>query len=223
MEVETTAKPVILDLFCCAGGASMGYHRAGFEVIGVDIDPQPNYPFKFYQCDAIDYLGMLLDTKEQGIPLNITAIHASPPCQAHSLAQRIQGNVHEDLIPRTRHLLDLIGLPYIIENVVGAPLREDLILCGAMFGLGTYRHRVFELSGFSVSQPPEPKHTKRTAKMGRPPAEGEMMHIVGNFSNVRQARVAMGIDWMPRDKMAQAIPPAFSEYIGRALFAHLAK
>ena len=199
----------LLDLFCCAGGAGMGYHLAGFDVTGVDINPQPRYPFSFIQADVMD------------LPLEFLkkfdAIHASPPCQAHTLAQRIQGNEHPDLIPATRELLEKSGLPWIIENVEGAPLRNPVTLCGAMFkGLRVYRHRIFE-SNIRLIAPEHPQHVAPLRKMGRPVQEGEFMHVVGNFSGVETAKKAMGINWMVRDGLREAIPPAYTEYLGRQL------
>lgn len=211
-------KPLLLDLYSCAGGASMGYHRAGFDVIGMDIDWQPNYPFQFIQGDAIAMLERLVESRGSH---GFDAIHASPPCQAHSHAQRIRNNDHPDLIPETRRLLDIIGLPYVIENVVGAPVRADVELCGTMFGLGTYRHRLFEISGFTVPPAVHLPHTAPNNKMGRPVKPGEMMHVVGNYSGVQRAREVMGIDWMARNEMSEAIPPAYAEYIGKELLCAL--
>lgn len=191
-----------LDLFCCAGGASMGLHQAGFDVTGVDINPQPNYPFKFIQADALTF-------DLSGYDL----IWASPPCQAFTLANRIQHNEHPNLIPQIRQRLIQSSTPYIIENVVGAPLIEPIMLCGSMFeGLGVYRHRLFETS-FKVDQPFHPEHINRVAKMGRPPKSDEFMHVVGNFSGVSQARKAMGMNWTNRNEMSQAIPPAYANYL----------
>jgi DNA (cytosine-5)-methyltransferase 1 len=202
-------KPLLLDLFCCAGGASQGYADAGFEVVGVDIEPQPYYPFQFIQADAMTF----------GLS-GFDAIAASPPCQRYSNAQRIRDNEHPDLIPPLRAKLRAAGVPYVIENVVGAPLLREIELCGAMFGLRVYRHRLFECS-FPIIMPPHPKHEAPVRKMGRPPQPGDFMHVVGNFSGVKQAREAMGIDWMPRDKLREAIPPAYTKFIGRALLEHI--
>jgi DNA (cytosine-5)-methyltransferase 1 len=203
----------LLDLFCCAGGAAMGYHRAGFDVVGVDIAPQPRYPFAFIQTDV-----MALD---QRFLRSFDAIHASPPCQAFTLAQRIQNREHADLIDPTRAMLEGSGLPWIIENVEGAPLRNPVLLCGSMFeGLRVYRHRLFE-SNLALTAPAHPAHTAPLRKMGRPPADGDFMHVVGNFSGVAKAKVAMGIDWMARNEMSEAIPPAYTEHLGRQLLAHI--
>ncbi len=192
----------------------MGYHRAGFGVVGVDIDPQPRYPFEFHQGDALAFL------IEFGHEFD--AFAASPPCQAHSLAQRIQGRQHRDYIAEVRALLKALGKPFVIENVEGAPLVDPVVLCGAMFpGLRTYRHRLFE-SNITFTVPAHPDHVAPTTKMGRPPRPGEFMHVVGNFSGVRQAREAMGIDWMTRDELREAIPPAYTEFLGQQLMSAVA-
>lgn len=202
-------RPRLLDLFCGAGGAAVGYHRAGFDVVGVDIADQPHYPYEFYQDDALKYLLEHYD--------KFDAFHASPPCQAFTKAQRIRGNDHPDFITATRNAFLLIGKPWVIENVPGSPLRKPTTLCGADFGLRTYRHRLFE-SSVKLTRPRchEP-HDAPLAKMGRPPKPGEYMHVVGHFSGVREARQAMDIDWMTRDELAESIPPAYAEWIGRQL------
>lgn len=205
-------RPKLLDLFCCAGGAAMGYHRAGFDVVGVDINPQPRYPFPFIQADVM--------TLDQRFLRWFDAIHASPPCQAHSLAQRIQNNQHSDLVAPSREMLRESGLAYVIENVVGAPLIEPVTLCGAMFGLETYRHRLFE-ANFLIFAPDHPEHLAPLRKMGRPVQQGEFMHIVGNFSGVEAARRIMEMPWAARNELSEAIPPAYTEFIGRQLMAHL--
>lgn len=188
----------------------MGYHRAGFDVVGVDINPQPRYPFEFVQGDALMYLA------EHGSEFD--AIHASPPCQAFTRAWVIRKNDHPDLIRPTRALLAKSEKAYVIENVPGAPLLHPVMLCGAMFGLGVYRHRLFEDGNWYIRFTPEHRgHVAPTAKMGRVPKDGEMMSVVGNFSGVRQARAAMGIDWMTRDGLRESIPPAYTEFIGRQL------
>ena len=203
----------LLDLFCCAGGAGRGYADAGFEVVGVDIDPQPRYPFEFILADALALPVDFLRTFD--------AIHASPPCQAFTLAQRIRGNQHPDLVAPVRQMLIASGRPYIIENVEGAPLIRPVMLCGAMFdGLQVYRHRLFE-SSFPIIAPEHPEHIAPLRKMGRPPRPGDFMHVVGNFSGICHAKKAMGIDWMSRDGLREAIPPAYTRFLGAQLLAHL--
>ena len=207
-------RPKLLDTFCCQGGASMGYHRAGFDVTGVDIAPQPRYPFSFVQGDAVAYI------RDHGHEYD--AIVGSPPCQAHTMAQRIMGREHPDFIDATRDAMIDSGKPWIIENVPGAPLKDPVVLCGAMFPeLRVYRHRLFEAS-FTLTVPDHPAHTAKVTKMGRAPIEGQYMHVVGNFSGVQQAREAMGgVDWMNRDGLRESIPPAYTEYLGAQLMEAL--
>jgi DNA (cytosine-5)-methyltransferase 1 len=204
-----TNRPKLLDLFCGAGGAGYGYWQAGFSVEGVDIREQKNYPFRFHLGDALAYVA------EHGQKYD--AIHASPPCQAYTKARKLQGNDHPDLIPATRAALQATGKPYIIENVPGAPLLDPIVLVGTMFGLGTMRPRCFECS-FDVPFVLAPAQPARNAKMGRPPEDGEFMHVVGHVSNVPAARIAMGIPWMTQHELAQAIPPAYTQWIGSFLW-----
>lgn len=205
----------ILDGCCCAGGASAGYVLAGFRVTGVDIAPQPHYPYTFKQADIFN---ILTDTQYLK---QFSAIHVSPRCQLYSVTQRIQNNDHPDQIPLIRELCIASGLPWIIENVPGSSLRTPITLCGSMFPeLRVYRHREFETS-FRVKAPEHPAHVTRQTKMGRPVNDTEFMHVVGNFSGVQAAREAMGIPWMTRDTLREAIPPAYTRYIGQQLLAHL--
>ncbi|MEV6720813.1 SAM-dependent methyltransferase [Streptomyces xanthochromogenes] len=209
-----TTRPRILDLYCCQGGAAKGYNDAGMEVTGVDINPQPRYPYRFIQADAIDYV------REHGADFDF--IHASPPCQLDTDCQRLRGNTHPDLIGPTRQALNATGRPWIIENVRGAvpKLRTPVLLCGAMFGLQTYRHRYFEASGaFHLVQPRHPRHTAPQAKMGRPVPPGHYGQYIGNFSGVPQARTVMDVPWMNRDGIRECIPPAYTQHIGLALLA----
>jgi DNA (cytosine-5)-methyltransferase 1 len=211
-------RPRLLDLFCGAGGASVGYHRAGFDVVGVDNRPQPHYPFEFHQADAMTY------------PLDgFDAIHASPPCQAFTTAQSINGRSHPDLLAPTRERLRGWGGVWVIENVPGAPMRPDFILCGSTFGLQVMRHRWFEFhqATYTLQHPCQHVwegdgpvgvygHTGRSSKFD-PTKRGSGNHgwMVADW------RRAMGIDWMTRDELAQAIPPAYTEYIGYQLLAAL--
>ena len=165
-------RPLLLDLFCGAGGAAMGYHRAGFDVIGVDIDPQPNYPFPFVQADALNP------------PFDLTrfaAIHASPPCQSYSTMSNRHGSAELELIDDVREMLQASGLPWVIENVTGArrSMRSPQMLHGGHFGLNVYRPRLFE------------------------------------------ARVAMDMPWATWNGCREAIPPAYTEHIGRQLIDHI--
>jgi len=191
-------KPKLLDLFCGAGGASMGYYRAGFEVEGVDIKPQPHYPFKFYQADALEF------------PLEgYDAYHASPPCQAHTMMQNIvkTRDKHPKLIEPTRMRLLATDKPYVIENVYKAPLKGHLMLCGTMFGLRIIRHRFFECPWMELT-------------FLRPCDHSDVYdpwHKDGVGQKEKLA-VAMGIDWfMTRPEVREAIPPAYTEYIGKYL------
>ena len=211
-------KPRLLDLFCGAGGAAMGYHRAGFEVLGVDIKPQPRYPFEFVQGDALEYCAA------HGHEFD--AIHASPPCQAYSAARTIRGRTdHPDLVEPTRLALVATGKPYVIENVPGAPLVEPIVvLYGTMFDLRTMRQRLFEYRGFEMPFVLAPSKPARSAKMGRIAKPGEWITIAGKGGargTKHQWERAMGIDWMGVEELAQAIPPAYTEYIGRQLLQAL--
>lgn len=213
-------KPILIDAFCCQGGATKGYQRAGFHVIGIDKDPQPRYcGDEFIQGDVLDVLPGLLASRD------VSALHGSPPCQAYTLCQRIQGNTHPDLVAPTRELFERSGLPWIIENVEGAPLVDPVMLCGAMFPeLRVYRHRLFE-SNLPLIVPAHPEHVAPLRKMGQAPQPGDWMHVVGNFSGVAQAREAMGgVDWMNRDGLRESIPPAYAAWFGWQLrFAVIAQ
>lgn len=212
-------RPLLLDLFCCQGGAAKGYRDAGFDVIGVDQDEQPRYPFTFVQSDALEYLTRLIRT---GLIHRFALVHASPPCQLDSDCQRIQDNDHPDLIAPTRMLLEYAGIPYVIENVGGAvpKLRDPVRLCGAMFGLTrTYRHRYFEMGGWMLEQPPHPEHTAPQVKMGRMPGPGEAVQAIGNFAGVGIVRDEWRVPWMNRDGIREAIPPAYTEWIGNRFLA----
>jgi DNA (cytosine-5)-methyltransferase 1 len=206
-----------LDLFCCAGGAGMGLHRAGFEVVGVDIRPQPRYPFEFHQADALTF------------PLDgFDFIWASPPCQDYSALKGLAAEKRGKLIPAVRQRLKASGVPYTIENVVGSELVDPIVLCGSMFGLGVWRHRLFETSHPPLLVPacqhtlvPEPVDVTGTGG----PFRGVRKTAGGGVSrkpnNLSHASAVMGIDWMTRKELSQAIPPAYAEFIGRAAITHL--
>lgn len=216
--------PRLLDLFCCAGGAAVGYARAGFEVVGVDIAFQKNYPFEFHQGDALAYV------TEHGHEFDV--IHASPPCQHYSTLTR--GNRgrgeerdHPDLVAATREALEAVGKPYIIENVASAPLRQDVTLRGLMFGLKVFRHRLFEAGGWTVEPIAHPSHKgHRVAGWNHGVKhDGDMFAVYGEGGGkgtVEQWQAAMGIGHTrDRRELAEAIPPAFTEHLGRQLLAHL--
>ncbi len=229
------SKPRLLDLFCGAGGAAMGYHRAGFDVVGVDIKPQPHYPFEFVQAEALAFHSDSL--QRWGVAPYFAAIHASPPCQRYSDLAYRNGNAdeHPDLIGPTRELFDATGLPYVIENVEGAPLEDPVTICGSALGLGVVvpflgryrlrRHRLFE-SNLRIQGSPcccdddrpvidvsggGPTHAPRTDGKGGRTYKG----------TADEARAAMGIDWMTKAELNEAIPPAYTELIGRQLLAHI--
>lgn len=215
-------KPRLLDLFCCAGGAGMGYHEAGFEVTGVDLEAQPNYPFEFLQADALSLSSVFMNSFD--------AIHASPPCQAYSDLAKRNKNAHEwpQLIDPVREMLDASGLPYVIENVEGAPLRNPVMLCGTMFkGLRVLRHRLFE-SNFPILTPTHGRHPKvhtfdkRKSHYGKTHDMRDFVQVTGGGNcTIAAARDAMGISWMNKGELNEAIPPAYTRLIGRQLLAYI--
>ena len=219
-----TTRPRLLDLFSCAGGAGTGYHRAGFEVVGVDIDPQPRYPFEFIQGDALNLDPDFLATFD--------AIHASPPCQSYSDLARRNGNAHmwPRLIEPVRNMLTGLGVPYVIENVEGAPLNDPIVLCGTMFPeLRVIRHRLFE-SNVRFTVPSHGKHPlvfthdKRKKHYGKLDQNVSFVQVTGGGNcSVANAKDAMGIDWMTKGELNEAIPPIYTEYLGRQLLAVVEK
>jgi DNA (cytosine-5)-methyltransferase 1 len=223
----------LLDLYCKAGGCSAGYARAGFEVVGVDINPQPNYPFKFIKANALDVL------KDHDFINQFDAIAASPPCQHHSkvrtLSEARNGGhygEHLDLIPETRELLMATGKPYIIENVAGAPLLNPVRLFGSQFkNLYTQRERWFE-SNMLLREPAEPRKKMKTPSAGNGFGEDGSISIVGSggVKGMNSKQIALywgfamgGIDWMTRAELAEAIPPAYTEFLGKQLKEYLQK
>jgi DNA (cytosine-5)-methyltransferase 1 len=210
----------VLDLYCCQGGAARGYQLAGATVYGVDLDPQPRYcGDAFRQYDAVQFV---LD-HAAWIRHSVHLVHASPPCQFDSDCQRIQGNDHPDLIGPTREVLDGIGVPYVMENVGGAvpKLNSPVELCGSMFGLTrTYRHRYFETGGWSLAQPSHPEHRAPQVKLGRSPRDGGVIQAIGNFSGVGIVRDEWDVPWMNRNGIREAIPPAYTKWIGERFLAH---
>lgn len=216
------SRPRLLDLFCGAGGAGMGYHQAGFEVVGVDIDPQPDYPFEFRQADAVTHS---LD--------GFDAIHASPPCQAFS-AMGAMWNAkgdHPELVDVMRARLVESGLPYVIENVPGAPMVNPVVLCGSSMGLGAAgfelrRHRLFE-TNFPVMVPPcahqratigiYGDHARNRSRINGSKDRGQDFP---DTDKLELGREAMGMPWVTRwHGLSQAIPPAYTEHLGSYLMA----
>lgn len=223
----------------------MGYSRAGFEVVGVDLAPQPNYPFEFHQQDALEVLRNGWVGPFEGSPQYLDvdwfdAIHASPPCQRHvkglAAMNKSVGRAydHVDLISDTRELLSKSGLPYVIENVVGAPLENPVRLCGSSFGLPLRRHRLFE-SSVPLLVPPcdHSWQTERkywngdrsvrqpdgTRKYGGEHRRSTVVQIYGTPKEAHEWPAAMDIDWMTPEEMVEAIPPAYTECIGAQLLA----
>lgn len=203
--------PELLDLFSCAGGAATGYRQAGFRVTGVDINPQPNYPFTFVQADALDIL------RDEEFVARFDAIHASPTCQTYANVTNWRGRQidHPDLLTPTLDLLADVRLPWVVENVPEAaddgPLRSDLLLCGTQFGLRVKRHRAFQLGNWAHFDLRPPHHCHRNPALLPFAHKGE-----------RAYADAMGCTWMNKTEARQAIPPAYTHYIGEALMAHLA-
>lgn len=223
-------RPRLLDLFCGAGGAGTGYDRAGFEVVGVDIEPQPNYPFEFVRADALSVLRGMTNypsfSGEMWRPGYFAAIHASPPCQKFTAYRRRGGGVgdgYPDLIAPVREQLEQIGLPWVMENVARSPVRPLVHLCGSSFGLDVQRHRWFETDvpmmsppcAHGLQKPRFPCATNRTNL--RRTVEIGVWRIP-----LPVQQQAMGIDWMTLAELTEAIPPAYTEYIGGHLLEVLA-
>jgi DNA (cytosine-5)-methyltransferase 1 len=221
-------RPLLLDLFCGAGGAAVGYHRAGFDVIGVDIDPQPDYPYKFIQADALSsYAWAAAEWRD------CAAVHASPPCQHYSDLAHRNGNADEwpDLVDQTRNVLQRSGLPYVIENVEGAPLIDPVTLCGTMFPeLAVIRHRLFEANWPLTAPAEHPRHPlvfthdKRKAHYGRLDQDTSYVQVTGGGNaTLANKRRAMGMPWANNHGLNEAIPPAYTEFIGRQLIDRIAQ
>ena len=212
----------LLDLFCCAGGAGVGYQRAGFDVVGVDIKTQPNYPLPFIQCDVLKLDPAFISLFD--------AVHASPPCQSYSDLAKRNGNADAwpRLIEPVREMLVRSGLPYIIENVEGAPLENPVMLCGTMFkGLRVIRHRLFEVN-FPVLTPKHGRHPKvhtfdkRKSHYGKTDDMRDFVQVTGGGNcTIAAARDAMQIDWMTKGELNEAIPPAYTQFIGKQLSLYL--
>jgi DNA (cytosine-5)-methyltransferase 1 len=216
VEVGAMTRPRLLDLFSGAGGAARGYQMAGFHVTGIDIKPQSRYAGDvFIQGDALEYV------RAHGREFD--AIHASPPCQRYSRGskQHASGERHPDLIAATRAALLEAGRPYVIENVADARgwLRWPILLCGAMFpGLRTYRHRLFESSAFLLA-PSHPRHAVRSPR-SNVYVDGLFMTVYGHVTPMTSRALLTGVDWpMTQKEVAEAIPPAYCEFIGAQLLA----
>jgi DNA (cytosine-5)-methyltransferase 1 len=219
-------RPLLLDLFCCEGGAAMGYYRAGFDVIGIDINPQPHYPFEFHQGDALRSAAWAEVNWRR-----FDAIHASPPCQRYSDLARRNGNADDwpDLVDAVRDILICSHLPYVIENVEGAPLVDPVTLCGTMFAeLAVIRHRLFETNWPLVSPSTHPKHPlvfthdKRKAHYGKLDQDTSFVQVTGGGNaTLANKRRAMGMPWADNHGLNEAIPPAYTEFIGRQLLAQI--
>jgi DNA (cytosine-5)-methyltransferase 1 len=227
-------RPRLLDLFCGAGGAAMGYHRAGFEVVGIDSKRQPHFPFEFHQGDALEHL-------ESTWAETFDVIHASPPCQryTHGNVAGDQASKHPDLVGPVRELLQATGRPYVIENVPRSPLLNPLVLCWSMFRrdgfvpdddgtqLRMERHRLFE-SDLLLTAPATCHHPKAVRVAGsyggarRDKDEARLIRKGGYVPSADVQRRLLGIDWMPESSMYLAIPPAYTEHIGAQLLGHLA-
>jgi DNA (cytosine-5)-methyltransferase 1 len=212
-----TRRPRVLDLFCCAGGAGMGYWRAGFDVVGVDIQPRPNYPFTFIQGDALDVMREMCQ--------EFHLVHASPPCQPHTALTKgtNRGREYADFLAEMRELCLWFGVDWVIENVAGAPMRADLNLCGEMFGLGVIRHRKFELGwiGSTPARQPEHKRHRGPVRGWRHGVYRDGPYIAaygkgGGKGSVAEMQTAMDITWTDvHEELTEAIPPAYTAYIGR--------
>lgn len=205
-------RPRLLDLFCGAGGAAMGYHRAGFEVVGVDIEPHTDYcGDEFHQADALTF------------PLEgFDAIHASPPCQGYTTMNNRHGSTTPQLVDVMRERLIAAGVPYVIENVPGAlfTMRSPITLTGEMFGLRVHRARLFESNVLLLAPAPVPRQADPVAVYGK--EDGRRLWTRKDGSELRVADLtsgseAMGIDWMNWDDLREAVPPAYTEWIGRQL------
>lgn len=217
-------RPRLLDLYCGAGGAGYGYHLAGFEVVGVDVKPQPYYPFMCWRIDAIEALEAIIE-KPQWFG-HLDAIHASPPCQAFTVYGNNKAHVrddHPDLVEPTRARLEKTGLPWVIENVPGAPLIDPITLCGTSFGIPVRRHRLFESNVELTSLPCDhERFTDRVYPGSSNRPNGRTVANIGEYRvPLEEQRRCMQIDWMPLAELSQAIPPVFTEHIGKQLLAHV--
>ena len=216
-------KPRLLDLFCCEGGASMGYVRAGFDVLGVDIAPQPRYPFEFVQADALGFLRWLV---RSGSIRQFSAIHASPPCQEYSTLKSRKTRRYPDLLAPTREALMASGLPWIMENVATARMHHGVMLCGTALGLNVRRHRLFDSSHFLWPAGVCRHHPDNINIYGHAcwtyrPDPLNIRRDTGKARAVRvllaEGRCAFEVPWMSQQGASECIPPAYTEYLGKQL------
>ena len=214
-------RPRILDLFCGAGGAAMGYHRAGFDVVGVDVVNQPHYPFSFFRGDALEYL-------VSGDLAGYDAIHASPPCQAFTVYRNARPGAEPrwpDLLEPTRELLEAAGLPWVMENVPGAPMADHHVtLCGTSFGIPVRRHRLFESSFPMLSVPcNHARFTERRFPGSSNRPNGRTVCNVGEYRvPLKVQKECMEVDWdVTLHELSEMVPPAMSEHIGAQLLQHI--
>lgn len=217
----------LLDLFCGAGGAAMGYHRAGFDVVGVDINPQPRYPFDFIQADAMQALS------SPTLLTGFDVVHASPPCKSENPLRHLHDVEHPDLLTPTLQRLADVSVPWVIENVGGTEkLPGSTVLCGASFGLQATcrdgivrplrRHRRFASNRFLMSTPCACSGREVVGVYGHGGSGTAKPHERRGYQAIHaEGRKAMGIDWMTQDELAQAIPPAYTQFIGEQLVDHL--
>lgn len=222
--------PLLIDGFCGAGGAARGYYDRGFDVLGVDLHPQPRYPFPFIQADFLEFLKSL-HVGSTGVWLGrqrVAAVHASPPCQARSDLRHRTGRTYPELIEPTQQLLDRLALPFVIENVEGAhELRDPVTLCGTMFpGLRVIRHRLFETNwNYTPPEHPDGPHPlvftydrRKRHGSGQLDQSTAFVQVTGGGNaTVANKRAAMGIDWMIGRELNEAIPPAYTRHIGEQL------
>jgi DNA (cytosine-5)-methyltransferase 1 len=230
------SKPRLLDLFCCEGGMAQGYANAGFEVVGMDINPQKRYPFEFHQGDALN----LAAWPSRAVAwIGFDAIHASPPCQADSITKHSHSKQHVSLVAQTRELLQKTGLPYVLENVIGAKMPGSIVLCGASFDLTATdedgsslvlkRHRQFESNIPLMTRPCDCAEYKRQGyKIGgvygggsRDRNHAENVRHGGYTPSKAVQEELMRIDWMTQHGLHQAMPPVYGEFIGRQLISYL--
>lgn len=214
-------RPELLEAYSCAGGAGFGYHLAGFNVTGLDKDPQPHYPFTFVQGDALKLLA------DRDFLAQFAAIHASPPCQDHTRGGSHPVHGTGWMLAATRKLLEASGLPWIIENVPGSPMRADFELCGCMFdlrlpGMQLVRTRWFETSWRHFEMRPPCHHIGPAISVTGHGTTSYARDKIGRNPTIAEYRALMAIDWMNRDELSQAIPPPYTEHVGRVLLEHLA-